>query len=70
MMIEERGIDGLKLMKEMVERCNRKRLTLTPHYNPRVEDYVVNEVLLVFKYFEEELSKAEEEEKRRIEEEE
>ncbi|MCI62914.1 hypothetical protein A2U01_0084171, partial [Trifolium medium] len=35
----------------------------------RVEDYVVNEVLLVFKSFDEELSKAEEEAKRREEEE-
>ncbi|MCI48883.1 hypothetical protein A2U01_0070126, partial [Trifolium medium] len=46
-----------------------KRLTLTPHYDPRVEDYVVNDVLSVFKLFDEELSKAEEEAKR-IEEEE
>ncbi|MCI39232.1 hypothetical protein A2U01_0060463, partial [Trifolium medium] len=53
----------------MVERCNRKRLTLAPHYDPRVEDFVVNEVLSVFKSFEEELTKAEEE-KRRFEEEE
>ncbi|MCI64937.1 hypothetical protein A2U01_0086195, partial [Trifolium medium] len=60
-MIEERGIDGIKLMKEMVECCNRKRLTLTPHYDPRVEEFVVNEVLSVFKMFEEEEVKAEEE---------
>ncbi|MCI21696.1 hypothetical protein A2U01_0042865, partial [Trifolium medium] len=76
-MIEERGIDGIKLMKEMVERCQRKRLTLTPHYDPRVENFVVNEVLSLFKQFEEDQTKAEkeakrreEEEKRRIEEEE
>ncbi|MCI34330.1 hypothetical protein A2U01_0055549, partial [Trifolium medium] len=47
-MIEERGVDGLKLMKEMIECCNRKILTVTPHYDPRVEDFVVNEVLSVF----------------------
>ncbi|MCI45896.1 hypothetical protein A2U01_0067135, partial [Trifolium medium] len=68
-MIEKRGIDGIKLMKEMVERCKRKRLTLTPHYDPRVEEFVVNEVLSVFKMFEEEETKAEEEAKRREEEE-
>ncbi|MCI89276.1 hypothetical protein A2U01_0110564, partial [Trifolium medium] len=51
----------------MFERCNRKRLTLTPHYDPRVEDMVVNEVLSAFNLFEEELVKAEEEEKRRKE---
>ncbi|MCH98976.1 hypothetical protein A2U01_0019986, partial [Trifolium medium] len=44
-MIEERGIIGLNRMKEMFERCKRKRLTLTPHYDPRVEEMVVNEVL-------------------------
>ncbi|MCI43953.1 hypothetical protein A2U01_0065192, partial [Trifolium medium] len=54
----------------MVERCNRKRLTLAPHYDPRVEEYVVNEVLSAFNLFEEESVKAEEEEKRRVEEEE
>ncbi|MCI28765.1 hypothetical protein A2U01_0049967 [Trifolium medium] len=53
----------------MFERCNRKRLTLTPHYDPRVEEIVVYEVLSVFKTFDEELTKAEEEEKRRLEEE-
>ncbi|MCI46498.1 hypothetical protein A2U01_0067738, partial [Trifolium medium] len=52
------------------ERCKRKRLTLTPHYDPRVEEIVVNEVLSAFNLFEEELVKAEEEEKRRKEEEE
>ncbi|MCI49836.1 hypothetical protein A2U01_0071080, partial [Trifolium medium] len=54
----------------MVERCRRKILTLTPHYDPRVEDFVVNKVLSVFKLAEEEEAKAEEEEKRRKEEEE
>ncbi|MCI38943.1 hypothetical protein A2U01_0060172, partial [Trifolium medium] len=68
-MIEERGIDGIKLMKEMVECCKRKRLTLTPHYDSRVEDFVVNEVLSLFKQVEEEFVKAEEEAKRREEEE-
>ncbi|MCI62091.1 hypothetical protein A2U01_0083348, partial [Trifolium medium] len=63
-MIEDRGIDGLKLMEEMVERCKRKRLTLTPHYDPRVEEFVVNDVLSVFKMFEEEQIKAEEEKRR------
>ncbi|MCI63080.1 hypothetical protein A2U01_0084337, partial [Trifolium medium] len=43
--------------------------TLTPHYDPRVEDFVVNEVLSVFKSFEEELTKAEKEANRRVEEE-
>ncbi|MCI68653.1 hypothetical protein A2U01_0089914, partial [Trifolium medium] len=55
-MIEDRGIDGLKLMEEMVECCKRKRLTLTPHYDPRLEEFVVNDVLSVFKMFEEEQS--------------
>ncbi|MCI30595.1 hypothetical protein A2U01_0051805, partial [Trifolium medium] len=68
-MIEERGVDGLKLMQEMVERCQRKRLTLTPHYDPRVEEIVVNDVLSMFKLFEEEQNKAEEEAKRIKEEE-
>ncbi|MCI47062.1 hypothetical protein A2U01_0068303, partial [Trifolium medium] len=49
--------------------CNRKRLTLTPHYDPRVEDFVISEVLSVFKSFEEEQAKAEAE-KRRLKEEE
>ncbi|MCI55036.1 hypothetical protein A2U01_0076286, partial [Trifolium medium] len=48
----------------------RKRLTLTPHYDPRVEEFVVNDVLSVFKLFEEGEVKAEEEENRRKEEEE
>ncbi|MCI35129.1 hypothetical protein A2U01_0056350, partial [Trifolium medium] len=43
--------------------------TLTPHYDPRVEEIVMNEVLSVFNRFEEERIKAEEEEKRRKEEE-
>ncbi|MCI27687.1 hypothetical protein A2U01_0048887, partial [Trifolium medium] len=51
-------------------RCKRKRLTLTPHYDPRVEEFVVNDVLSVFKHFEDERVKAEEEEKRRKKEEE
>ncbi|MCI75928.1 hypothetical protein A2U01_0097197, partial [Trifolium medium] len=41
----------------------------TPHYDPRVEEFVVNEVLTVFKKAEEEEAKAEEEAKRRQEEE-
>ncbi|MCI51649.1 hypothetical protein A2U01_0072893, partial [Trifolium medium] len=53
-------MDVLNLMMEMVERCRRKRLTMTPHYDPRVEDFMVNEVLSVFKQAEEEEVKAEE----------
>ncbi|MCI79576.1 hypothetical protein A2U01_0100847, partial [Trifolium medium] len=58
------------MMLEFVERSKVKRLTLTPHYVPREEDFVVNEVLTVFKQAEEEEVKAEEEAKRRQEEEE
>ncbi|MCI92057.1 hypothetical protein A2U01_0113353, partial [Trifolium medium] len=29
-MIEDQGFECIELMKEMVERCNRKRLTITP----------------------------------------
>ncbi|MCI42658.1 hypothetical protein A2U01_0063895, partial [Trifolium medium] len=28
-MIEERSFEGIEFMKEMFERCNRKRLTMT-----------------------------------------
>ncbi|MCI39875.1 hypothetical protein A2U01_0061107, partial [Trifolium medium] len=66
-MIEERGLVGLNKMKEIFERCNRKRLTLIPHYDLRVEEIVVNEVLSAFNLFEEEFVKAEEEKKRRKE---
>ncbi|MCI40279.1 hypothetical protein A2U01_0061512, partial [Trifolium medium] len=54
----------------MVERCNRKRLTLTPDYDPRIVDHVVNEMVLVLNALEEEFFKAEEKEKNRLEEEE
>ncbi|MCI24844.1 hypothetical protein A2U01_0046030, partial [Trifolium medium] len=54
-MIEERGVDGLKLMKEMVECCNRKRLTLTPHYDPVFVEMVMNKVLSDLNLFEVEL---------------
>ncbi|MCI03156.1 hypothetical protein A2U01_0024191, partial [Trifolium medium] len=57
--MEERGIDVLNQMKEMVERSKRKRLTLTPHYDQRVEEFVMNEVLSVFNQFENERIKAE-----------
>ncbi|MCI46357.1 hypothetical protein A2U01_0067597, partial [Trifolium medium] len=63
--IEERGMEALKLMMESVERCKVKRLTLTPHHYPRVEEFVVNEVLSLFNQTEEEEVKAEEEEKKR-----
>ncbi|MCI87294.1 hypothetical protein A2U01_0108576, partial [Trifolium medium] len=49
---------AVKMIMESVERCQVKRLTLTPHYDPRVEDFVVNEVLSVFKQAEEEEVKA------------
>ncbi|MCI44648.1 hypothetical protein A2U01_0065887, partial [Trifolium medium] len=42
-----------------------KRLTLTPHYDPRVEEFVVNEMLSLFEQAEEAEVKAEEEEKKR-----
>ncbi|MCI23541.1 hypothetical protein A2U01_0044722, partial [Trifolium medium] len=60
---------AVKMVMESVERCKVKRLTLTPHYDPRVEEFVVNEVLSMFKQAEEEEAKAEEEEKRKQEEE-
>ncbi|MCI83027.1 hypothetical protein A2U01_0104302, partial [Trifolium medium] len=63
-------MEAVKMMLEFVERSKVKRLTLTPHYDPRVEDFVVNEVLTLFKQAEEEEVKAEEEAKRRQEEEE
>ncbi|MCI75911.1 hypothetical protein A2U01_0097180, partial [Trifolium medium] len=53
----------------MVECCNRKRLTLTPYYDPVFVEMVMNKVLSDLNLFEEELVKAEEEEKRRLEEE-
>ncbi|MCI77483.1 hypothetical protein A2U01_0098753, partial [Trifolium medium] len=55
-----RGMDVLNQMKEMFERCRRKRLTLTPHYDPRVEEFVVNEVLSLVKQVDDEEVKAEE----------
>ncbi|MCI50874.1 hypothetical protein A2U01_0072118, partial [Trifolium medium] len=67
--IEGRGMEALKLMMENVERCKVKRLTLTLHYDPRVEEFVVNEVLSLFEQAEAVEVKAEEEEKRRKEEE-
>ncbi|MCI82892.1 hypothetical protein A2U01_0104166, partial [Trifolium medium] len=42
-------MEAVKMMLEFVERSKVKRLNLTPHYDPRVEDFVVNEVLTVFK---------------------
>ncbi|MCI84054.1 hypothetical protein A2U01_0105330, partial [Trifolium medium] len=57
-------------MKEMVERCNRKRLTITPDYDPLVVDFVANEMVLALNALEEECVKAEEEKKKRLEEEE
>ncbi|MCI50229.1 hypothetical protein A2U01_0071473, partial [Trifolium medium] len=63
-------MEAVKMMLEFVECSNVKRLTLTPHYDPRVEDFVINEVLTVFNQAEEEEVKAEEEAKRRQEEEE
>ncbi|MCI37141.1 hypothetical protein A2U01_0058365, partial [Trifolium medium] len=69
-MIQDRGVEGIELMKEMVERCNRKRLTLTPDYDPVVVDHVANEIVLALNALEEDFVKAEEEEKKRLEEEE
>ncbi|MCI51020.1 hypothetical protein A2U01_0072264, partial [Trifolium medium] len=63
-------MEAVKMMLEFIERIKVKRLTLTPHYDPRVEDFVVNEVLIVFKQGKEEEVKTEEEAKRRQEEEE
>ncbi|MCI21707.1 hypothetical protein A2U01_0042876, partial [Trifolium medium] len=68
--IEGRGMEAVKMIMESVERCQAKRLTLTPHYDIRVEDFVVNEVLSVFKKAEEDEVKAKEEAKKRQEEEE
>ncbi|MCI22932.1 hypothetical protein A2U01_0044110, partial [Trifolium medium] len=39
--VEGRGMEAVKLMMESVERCKVMRLTLTPHYDPRVEEFVV-----------------------------
>ncbi|MCI35446.1 hypothetical protein A2U01_0056667, partial [Trifolium medium] len=63
-------MEAVKMMLEFVECSKVKRLTLTPHYDPRVDNFVVNEVLTVFKQEKEEEIKAEEEAKRRQEEEE
>ncbi|MCI64760.1 hypothetical protein A2U01_0086018, partial [Trifolium medium] len=46
---------AVKMMLEFVERSKVKRLTLTQHYDPRVEEFVVNEELTVFKQAEEEV---------------
>ncbi|MCI44369.1 hypothetical protein A2U01_0065608, partial [Trifolium medium] len=35
--VEGRGMEAVKMMLEYVERSKVKRLTLTPHYDPRVE---------------------------------
>ncbi|MCI43025.1 hypothetical protein A2U01_0064262, partial [Trifolium medium] len=56
-MIEDRGFEGIELMKEIVYRCNRKRLTLISHYEEEEK-----------KRIEEENRIREEEEKNRIEE--
>ncbi|MCI37189.1 hypothetical protein A2U01_0058413 [Trifolium medium] len=61
--VEGRGMEAVKMMLEFIEHSKVKRLTLTPHYDPRVEEFVVNEVLTVFKQAEEEKIKAEEEAK-------
>ncbi|MCI25310.1 hypothetical protein A2U01_0046500, partial [Trifolium medium] len=61
-------MEVLNLMMESVERYNLKRLTLTPHYDQRVEEYVVNEVSSLFKQDEEAEAKAEEEKKKQEEE--
>ncbi|MCI49995.1 hypothetical protein A2U01_0071239, partial [Trifolium medium] len=58
-------MEAVRMMLESVERSEVKRLTLTPHYDPRVEDFVLNDVLNLFKLTEEEEVKAEEEAKRR-----
>ncbi|MCI51437.1 hypothetical protein A2U01_0072681, partial [Trifolium medium] len=62
-------MEALKLMMESVERCKVKRLTLTPHYDLRVEEFVVKDVLPLFEKAEEEEVKAEQEQKIRKEEE-
>ncbi|MCI40962.1 hypothetical protein A2U01_0062195, partial [Trifolium medium] len=62
-MIEERGVEGLKVMKKMVECCSRKRLTITPDYDPFVVDFVANEMVLALNALEE-VVKAEEEEQK------
>ncbi|MCI56999.1 hypothetical protein A2U01_0078250, partial [Trifolium medium] len=64
-------MEAVKMMLEFIERSKVKRLTLTLHYDPRVEEFVVNEMLAVFKQAEdEEEIKAEEEAKQRQKEEE
>ncbi|MCI72466.1 hypothetical protein A2U01_0093729, partial [Trifolium medium] len=69
-MFEDRGAEGIEFMKEMVERCNRKRLTITPDFDPFIVDHITNAMVLAFNIEEEEFVKAEEEEKKRVEEEE
>ncbi|MCI37437.1 hypothetical protein A2U01_0058661 [Trifolium medium] len=32
-------MEAVKMVMESVERCKVKRLTLTPHYDPRVEEW-------------------------------
>ncbi|MCI39659.1 hypothetical protein A2U01_0060891, partial [Trifolium medium] len=63
--VEDRGMEAVRMMMESVERAQVNRLTLTPHYDARVEEFVVNEVLNAFKLAreEEELRTEEEEEK-------
>ncbi|MCI01808.1 hypothetical protein A2U01_0022837 [Trifolium medium] len=63
-------MEVLNLMMESVERCKVKILTLTPHYDQRVEEFVMNEVLSVFEQAGASEVKAEEKEKKRKEEEE
>ncbi|MCI56819.1 hypothetical protein A2U01_0078070, partial [Trifolium medium] len=53
----------------MVECCSRRRLTMTPYYDPVFVEMVMNKILSDLNLFEEEVVKAEEEEKRRLEEE-
>ncbi|MCI68454.1 hypothetical protein A2U01_0089715, partial [Trifolium medium] len=60
-MFEDRGAEGIEFMKEMVERCNRKRLTITPDFDPFVVNHVTNEMVLALNAVEEEFVKAEEE---------
>ncbi|MCI63182.1 hypothetical protein A2U01_0084439, partial [Trifolium medium] len=41
--VENRGMEAVRMMLESVERANVKRLTLTPHYDPRVVEFVEND---------------------------
>ncbi|MCI37439.1 hypothetical protein A2U01_0058663, partial [Trifolium medium] len=54
-------MEAVRMMLESAERAQVKRLTLNPHYDPRVEDFVVNEVLTVFNQAQEEELRLEEE---------